>query len=257
MKKNNVEKKSFSKIDKIKSLFKNKYVIIGTIVIVVISIVVAIIMIVNARKREIFSLNSIFNVYPEEVKELYSNMVSVSCYGDLHFDIKKEDGEVNVDKLGDNYLLDYVFSHIDKNNGLDNEVTKSMFSKNIDNLIYGDLGLIDKIKDYKYDDGFYSFKDDKLVKNNGTCSSDVKYVSFLFGYSYGTQILSVDVNMGYLKDDVLYDLNNKKLGKYDGDIVKLRKLYSDVPYYRYNFIKSDGYYKLKSVQLYNREQLKK
>lgn len=257
MQKKSVEKNQLSIMDKIKKFFKNKYVIIGTVVIVTIVLIVAIVLVIKSRKKELFSLNSIFSVYPAEVRELYSNMVEVSCYGDLHFDITIEDGEVGIDKLGNNYLIDYVFSHIDKNYGLDKEQTHSSIKKNINRLIDGDLNLIDDIKDYKYGNYTYNFEDNVLVREKSECLSDVKYVSFLFGYSYGTEILSVDVNMGYLKDGILYDMNDKKLGKYNGDIAKLRELYVGVPYYRYNFIKENGNYKLNSVSLNARVAIKK
>lgn len=257
MKKKSMENKKLSKMDKIKKFFKNKYVIIGTVVLVVIILVVSIVLIVKTRKKEIFSLNSIFSVYPEEVRALYSNMVEVSCYGDLHFDISVEDGEVSIDKLGKNYLIDYALSHVDKKYGLNVKHTRSSINKNINSLIAEDLNLIDNIKDYKYGNYTYNFEDDMLVREKSECSSDVKYVSFLFGYSYGTKVLSVDINIGYLKNGILYDMNDKKLGKYDGDMEELRKLYIGVPYYRYNFVKSNGDYKLNSVSLNARTSIKR
>ena len=252
VKKGNVEKKNLSKVDKVKNFFKNKFVIIGIVVFVI--VIVTVIVILSLKKENIFSLNEIFSVYPEEVKELYSNMVAVSCYGDLNFGVAVEDGEVSVDKLEKKYLIDYVFSHIDKKYGLSEEQTRSSVDKTVNKLLDGDLELVDLIKDYKYGDYIYNFEGGKLVRKGSKCNADIEYVSFLFGYSTNevNKILSVDINVGYLKNGILYGLDDSKLGKYDGDINKLRDMFIGAPYYRYKFVASDNYYKLKSVKLNNR-----
>jgi len=247
-------------VDKIKTILKNKFVIIGVIVVAFISLVVAIILIIG-EKEDKFALNSIYNVFPEDVRKLYSNTIEISCAGDLYLDIDVEDGEVSVDKLDKKSVITYVLSHIDKNYGLHNEITEVQVKKNIDKLIDGQNDLIKYIEDYQYGDYNYSIENGKLVREKNRCKSDVEYVSYLYGYSYGTKVLSMDVNIGYLKDGVLYDVQDKKLGKYDGkDLEELKELFRGVPYYRYNYIKDEGNFKLKSVSLNlrtKRQDLKK
>jgi hypothetical protein len=76
-------------------------------------------------------------------------------------------------------------------------------------------------------------------------------VLHLYGYS-GTKELSIDVNVAYLKDGVLYDYNDKMLGEYDGDVTKLPKLTSDVSYYRLNYVNKNGNLKLTSIEWKNK-----
>ena len=63
------------------------------------------------------------------------------------------------------------------------------------------------------------------------------------------------------KDDVValgtaltkkYNLKDERLGTYDGDISKLRELFSASPYYRYNYIMDNKVYKLTSVEFKSR-----
>ena len=112
------------------------------------------------------------------------------------------------------------------------------------------MDLVQYINDFEYDEYVYNIKDNMLVRKKSKCESDIRYVSRLYGYSFGTEVLSMDVNIGYLKNGILYDLNDNKLGNYDGvNMEKLNELFKDTSYYRYNYIKKDDDYKLKSVRL--------
>ena len=55
-----------------------------------------------------------------------------------------------------------------------------------------------------------------------------------------------------MKDGILYNYNNKKLGEYDGDVSKLSKLTEDTSYYRVNYVKDNDKFKLVSVEWKNR-----
>ena len=150
-------------MEKIKNFFKNRYVIIGIIVIAFVSLVVAIVMVIGEEENK-FALNPIYDVYPQDVRELYANTVEVSCYGDLHFDIEIDTGEHSVNKLDRNYVIDYFLSHIDKNYGLNNGHTEAMLQENFDKLIAEEMDIIKYIDDYQYGDYVYSIENGKLVR---------------------------------------------------------------------------------------------
>ena len=58
--------------------------------------------------------------------------------------------------------------------------------------------------------------------------------------------------MGYLVGNTLYNLKDERLGTYDGDVSKLRDLFSTSPHYRYNYVMDNKVYKLTSVEFKSR-----
>ena len=82
--------------------------------------------------------------------------------------------------------------------------------------------------------------------------SDKNYITHLYGYSYNVHELSIDVNIGYLDNGVLYDLADNRLGEYTGEVKELQDLFKTNSFYRYNYVKDDGMYKLISVEWMDR-----
>lgn len=240
-------------MNKLKNFFKNKQNIILVTGIFLCIIVVLITVIITNKNTKKFSLNSIYDVYPEEVRKIYSNIVSVSCSGDLYLGIKIENGEVNIRDIDKTVLANYLFSYLDKNNKINNDLTIDVINNNSKKLFNGNIKFNDIMNGYSYNNYKYLIKDNSLVKEKNKCISDIKYISNLFGYSYNKKELSMDINIGYLKDGILYDLTDNELGKYDGDVKKLQELFKDSPYYRYNYIKDKDGFKLNSVKLNSRE----
>lgn len=237
--------------DKIKSFFSKKTNIIALVAIALI-IIIILILALRDREEKKFALNEIYNVYPEEVRELYSNMVEISCGGDLHLNVSLDSGEVSVSQLDQNNLLDYMFSYLDKNDGLVDNMEVSLIQSTTKKLFDGELDFTSKINNYVYGDYSYTVKDGKVSRAKSECNVDTQYVSHLYGYSYNTKKLSIDVNIGYLKDGNLYDLANNLLGKYNGEVAELEKLFGPNSYYRYNYVLDGKIYKLTSVEWNNR-----
>lgn len=239
--------------NKLKSFFskrENKILVVAILIILIIVLVVAIVFKKDEDSK--FALNGIYDVYPEDVRELYSNMVSVSCYGDLHLDITLGSGIVKVGNINKNNLLDYMFSNLDKNNKLTDQMDIDIFKNVSKNLFSGNVTLDNLINGYTYGEYKYIVKDDKVSREKKECISDKNYITHLYGYSYNVNELSIDVNIGYLDNGVLYDLSDNRLGEYTGEVKELQNLFKTNSFYRYNYVKDDGKYKLISVEWANR-----
>lgn len=238
--------------EKIKPMFNKKNIII-TIVIIVI-ILIAILLLTNFNKKDNrFALNEIYDVYPEEVRKLYSNIVEISCKGDLHLDNIKVDSETTpIDNIAKNNLLDYLFSNIDKNEGLSDKIEVDFIRNKQKDLFNSKLDLTEAINNYQYGDYVYTVKNNKLTRVKNECKSDMQYVTFLYGYAWNKNLLSMDVNVSYLKDGILYDLADNRLGQYDGDISRLSELTQTTSFYRFNYSKDGNDFKLDSIRWMNR-----
>ena len=225
--------------------------------IIVICVLVAIIIIIWAicsydKKDNKFALNDIYDIYPEEVKKIFYNMSEVSCTGDIHFDVEISKPATNATALNKKNLLDYVFSTLDKNEELTDKMDASIINNKQKELFATPVDLLADFKEYQYGEYLYTLKGDKITRKKNECKADIKYVDYLYGYSWNNNILSMDVNVAYLKDGILYDFADNKLGVYDGDASKLFGLTKLTSYYRINFIRDGDKYKLTSVEWKNR-----
>ncbi len=234
----------------LKEIFsKKRNIIIAIAVIVLIILVVCIIKFTSGKPKRKFALNEIYEVYPEEVRDLYANIVEVSCNGDLHFDIKIDTGEVNIENMNKQDLLTYIFSYMDKNDLLNDNIADKTFNDTEKKLFNKKLNLIDNIDEFAYKDYIYSHNQDKITRKNEACKTTTKNIAHLHGYFWDKNYLSIDVDVAYLKEGNLYTFDNKKLGEYDGKTAsKLSGLMQEASYYRLNYAKDDGIYKLSSIE---------
>ena len=235
-------------LEKIKIFLSKKKNLVTVLIILGIILITIIILVLSKNKKNQFTLNEIYNVYPEEVRTLYSNIVSVSCYGDLYLNIGKDSGSVKTDDMNDNNLIDYMFSNLDKNNQLTDEFELKVINITAKSLFNTTKELSSKITNYQYGNYIYNIKDSKVTRTKSECHSDREYVSQLYGYSYNKNQLSMDVNIGYLKDGILYDLDNNRLGSYNRDVKELANLFVGNSYYRFNYVLDGKNYKLDNVE---------
>ena len=227
------------------SLKKIIVIVLGLLIISVVIVLLS----RNKDRKEKFVLDKIYDVYPEEVRELYSNMVNVSCNGDIHFDIAIDAGEIEINNINKNNLLDYMFSYMDKFDLLSDEINESSIKEVEKDIFGGSIDLINNINSYQYDNYLYNFAKGKITREKVECNnSDKQYVLFLYGYFHDDNKLSLDINVSYLKDGILYDLDDNKLGEYDGNSSKLFNLTEYASYYRVSYIKENDKYKLFSIQ---------
>ena len=233
----------------IKKFLSIKTNLITVIVAAIIILGVIIFIILHGNGKAKFALDHIYDVYPEEVRELYSNFVEVSCNGDIHFDIAIDSGEVKLADLEKEELLDYLFSNLDKNNELSDEIDVSEIRKAEKRLFATDNDLEKEIKGYDHKTYKYTSDGSKIKRVKTECNTgDTKNVLHLYGFFWNKDVLSIDINVAYLKNGKLYNSDNEELGEYDGDTSKLSSLTEHTSYYRVNYIKDNGILKLSSVE---------
>ncbi len=235
--------------DFIKKIMDNKKKIIMIIVVLIILIILIFLFfkyVINKRKD--FVLNEYYNLYPEQVRQLYSNIVDVSCSGDMHFDMAAGDGVKKVGEMNKHNLMDYMFSYLDKNNLLADNMDDKVIKKAEKALFNADFSLLNEISNYNYNGNVYTYKSGKITRKKSECKSNMQYVTHLYGYSFDSVRLSMDVMAGYVKDGALYDYNDNKLGTYPETISELSKLMEKASYYRLIYVKDGDDFRLESVE---------
>ena len=110
-------------MEKLMKFLKNKIVIISIAVVII--IIAILVLLLNKDDDNEFMLDPIYDVYPEEVRELYSNTIYVSCTGDLYLGIDDDSDEVLIENIDKQYMINYLFSHLDKRNKLKNDLYKN------------------------------------------------------------------------------------------------------------------------------------
>lgn len=229
-------------MNKIKEIFKNKInVYIGISIIIVIVLCIFMISLTNKHKvKEATEFSKITNIYPNDVRQIFSDMIDVSCGGDLKFDIKLGE-ELDVKDIKKDNLLMYMFSYMDKNHKIYEGMDASAFTE-ASNRLFG-MDIMKGVKSFRYNDKTYTFgllNKNKVKISDRECVSDNNHVSALGGYSFDEDELYIDVKIGYTKDDKLYDYENNLLGEYDGDRDQLNSLMVDASYYRFTYVKKNG-----------------
>lgn len=242
--------KSFAIIKRFLSFKKNRII---AIVSFAVAIVVLIIVLFPKGVKNKFALDDYYGFAPAEVRKVYSNLVKVSCGGDLKFDIDVDSGEKKVSDLSKRNLLDYMFSYLDKNDELTDKIDDGIIKKTIGKLFEEKVDLLTDIKDYNYGEYTYDLTNDKITRKKHECTpADTKHVLHLYGYSSDKNYLYMDINVAYLKDGILYDYNDKQLGEYDENVSKLPKLTEETSYYHLTYLKDNDDYRLVSVEWRNR-----
>ena len=178
--------------------------------------------------------------------------MKIYAISDLHLDIKLGDRAVDVASIEKNNLLDYMFSYLDKNDMLTDDMSVKVIEDATKVLFDGDIDLKSEIVGYQYGEYLYTLEDKLVSRKKSECKSDVLYVSKLYGYSHSDTLLSVDVNMGYSKEGKLYNFADKSFGNYSGNVEDVGERLDGSSFYRYNYVKDDKVYKLVSVEWLNR-----
>lgn len=240
-----------------KEIFSKKRNIVVVVICLILLITVFLVIKLTNYNKDRFTLNHIYRLYPEEVRKLYANLVEVSCNGDMHFNIKLGSGENKMTDIDKNDLMNYLFSYLEKDDLLNDKMEMSLIKKMTKELFLDNVDLTDKFNNYSYNNYTYYVKKEKITRKKNECvNSDIKYVNHLYGYSYNKNELSIDVNVAYLKDGILYNYSDEPLGEYNGDVSKLMELTKNTSFYRLNYVKRNGIYKLATIEWNSRTQKK-
>ena len=213
-------------------------------------VVIAIILLIVFKKNNSYVINN-NDILPEKVKKIYTNLTDISCTGDIYFKLEANDEPTKVSSIDKKTLLSYVFSAIEKNGDI-KKINLTEINKKTRELFTTYIDLTDAINNFQYDNYVYNINENKIVRKKNECKSEIKYVTFLYGYSSDKNRLSMDVNIAYQKNGILYDLKDKELGKYSGDQSKLFELTKTTSYYRLNYIEEGNTFKLDNIRLMDR-----
>ena len=227
-----------------KKIIDIKYFMIVMVCATVVIFIIALIIHLSNKHSE-YMLDSMYDVYPSEVKELYRYLVDANCDGDIKFSVELDEETKLVSELDKNNLRDYLFNHLEKKGYLQDSMPISTINEVIKELFKEDNDLISGIDSYNYDGYTYTFNGDNVTRKKNECDGDIKYVSHLYGYSNKDETLWLDINLGYLKDDIMYELDGKELGRYDNN---KEELFKNSPYYRVYYEKDNGSYKINKVK---------
>lgn len=139
------------------------------------------------------------------VDDLYKAVKNTSC---------TYVGNVTEEKLSENTILYVVFSKLNNEDELDDEISLKDFKKAAKTVIKDGKTIPLEFSNYEYDGYSYSSDGKKITRTKGTCG-DKEYISKLFGYTHNNNELIVNIKVAYKKDGKLYNLNDEEIADYD------------------------------------------
>ena len=205
-----------------------KRVIIG----IVILIIIALIIIFMTKGNKEVSNEPVKHTVVEKLYE--DNMEKTSTEV---IKITKSDDIENVD---DKILLYLIFGQLKKDKKINSNISKEDYKEAALKIM--DEEYIPQEFEYIYEGYKYTLKENITRKKAKT---DKNYVTKIFGYS-GNENLEVDIMAGYIKDNKVYDLNDKEIGIYSEENINTILDKGTMQIYNYEKINDD--YKLVSVE---------
>ena len=204
-----------------------KKIIIGIIIVI---IVIGIIIFMNKENKELSNEPVKYNV----VEKLHEDNIASNCT-----EVTNITENQNVKDIDDKVLLYLIFGQLKKDKKLSSNIS-------VDDYKNSALKIMDKEyipKEFEYTYGGYKYTlKDNIKREKATC--DKNYVTKIYGYS-GNENLKVDIMAGYIKDNKVYDLNDKEIGTYtEKDI---NAILDNGTMQVYNYEKENDNYKLVSV----------
>ena len=252
-KKNKVTKeKELSFKDKFIAFFKRSWKRLLVVIILILALWIIISTLTKKGSSAKYVLDKIYDIYPENVRELYQNILDVSCNGDMYFDVNLGGPSVDIKDMNKENLATYVISYLEKNDLFVDGMAYSKFVDTEKELLNTDSDILSKVPSIQYGDYRYVHMGDKIVKQENACVvGEYENLMHLYSYSYNEDYLFVYVNYGRIKEGKLYNKSDVPLSDYN-DEVNLDDALIEAPYYIFKFVKDDGKYKLHSVQFLNK-----
>ncbi|MBR7042200.1 MAG: hypothetical protein IKI04_01735, partial [Bacilli bacterium] len=148
-------------IDKIKNISFKTFMIVIIIATIVIFVIALILHFENKHKE--YMLDTMYDVYPSNVKELYRYLVDANCTGDIKFNLELDSDSVLVNNLDKVDLMDYLFNYLEKRGYLQDSIDIKNINEAIDLLFIDKIDLLKGMESYDYDGYTYMFKDNKVT----------------------------------------------------------------------------------------------
>ncbi len=229
-----------------------KKIIIGISLLVIIGITGVVLLINNNKNKEpmVYDYEKIQTVIPAEVLNIYNTINIDNCNMALIWEINSNE-KITIKNMNKENIFNMVFKKLNIDNKLSDEFNYSDYTNALSNI----LGLENNYKidfeDFNYNGYKYNISGNKILREESPCLNKINYISNLYGYSYNNDGLLVYVNVGIIKDNEIYDLFNKNLGKYNEE--ELKKILNKSQGYLYTYRKTNNNYYLESVELIKKE----
>ena len=205
-----------------------KRVIIG----IVILIIIALIIIFMTKGNKEVSNEPVKHTVVEKLYE--DNMENTST------EVIKITKNDDIESVDDKVLLYLIFGQLKKDKKINSNISKEDYKEAALKIM--DEEYIPQEFEYIYEGYKYTLKENITRKKAKT---DKNYVTKIFGYS-GNEKLEVDIMAGYIKDNKVYDLNDKEIGTYSEE--DINTILDKGTMQIYNYEKINDNYKLVSVE---------
>ena len=168
------------------------------------------------------------------VEKLYEdNMENTST------EVIKITKNADIKNVDDKILLYLIFGQLKKDKKISSNISKEDYKEAALKIM--DEEYIPQEFEYIYEGYKYTLKENITRKKAKT---DKNYVTKIFGYS-GSENLEVDIMAGYIKDNKVYDLNDKEIGTYSEE--DINTILDKGTMQIYNYKKINDNYKLVSI----------
>ena len=148
----------------------------------------------------------------------------------------------NIQDENDSLLLYLIFSKLDKDNKLSDNISYDEYENTAKTILKTD-DIPQTINNYLYDGYSYTLNNDEITREKTECTE--KYVSKIYGYSNDNNTLSLYISSGYVKDGKVYNLEGIEIGGYDKN--KINKILDSGTIKIYNYKNENGKYILQNI----------
>ncbi len=174
----------------------------------------------------------------ETVESLYQTVEVSNCTEFINYD-----QDTNVKDMATESILYIIFNQMQKDKVLKEQITLEEYQISAGKVFQTKLWP-DVFENYLYDGYHYTLKEGMIKREKVTCDNQ-QYISKLYGYSSQDEKLEVDVAVAYVKNNKVYDLNNKEIGNYNEN--DLNKILDKGTIQVYNYILVNDNYYLNSI----------
>lgn len=228
---------------------KKAFILAGAVLLV--GAIIAVILLTKDDGKEpiVIDYGQIDSVVPAEVLTIYNTIDVDNCKNALIWDINNSE-KLTIKGMKTDNINNMVFKKLSLDNKLADEFNYNDYKTALSSIFGLENDYKVDFSNFIYNGYKYNITGSKIVREESACVNGSN-ISNLYGYSYSSDGLLVYVNVGILKDNKLYDLDNKELGSYSEDTVK--DVLNKSRGYLYTYRKTNDNYYLESVEMVKKE----
>lgn len=145
----------------------------------------------------------------QSVEQLYSTLEVNNCN---YFSVSET---TTLNHMNKDTLFYLIFNQMKKDNLLTDEISKKNYELSARKIISVEF-IPSTIDSFVFDGYIYQLQGDTIIRKKDQCEKR-QYVSKLYGYTSNDNSLEIDVMVGYIENDVLYNLDGEVLGNVTED----------------------------------------